>query len=859
MAEKIASRAAQQTAASDYLFHLDALPPQISFRRRVELTGWLLHRHGRPIHGLRGIVKSSLRHARSYKGRRKHARPAIGAAYQDIPEAGVSGFLLEIDHLPLGGCELEIQVKDHEKNWRTIFGQRMQAFPLDFLGRLGLREVQKLLVRQLEDSYAGTRPNLTLDAGELEEIEARLSAAESELAPAAIKTVRLFATSKSNLFIIEIAQLVCAGFREAGFRAELFVDHLPEEKMPNDTIQIVVTPHEFYNLFLTPKLPLERVRKLTRQLYLLGTEQPESDWFHSNLLIAPYARAMLDINSLGVGSYRARGLRCFHLPLGYHPMLERTNSEAGAERDLDLCLLGSLTDRREKFLAAHADFFARRKCHLRLVPITFAKTEETKSYLPVNARNALLQRTKILLNVHYSDLRYFEWHRMLVGLANGCCIITETCEGFAPLVPGKHFVMVEPEELVRCCDYYLEHPAEREAIARAGRDFVRERLTQASNCVSCVRQIESGHPFSLGEVVQPDRTAGDLVAETGGESGSKLFWRALRQDIRNFFQPTERAPITIAPLVADTETLQAVRERRHDYATRFALQEDAGRSDAEAWRISDNEAFRKSATPAISVVITLYNYARYIRQCVRSLEEAALAAIPGGIEVLIVDDASTDRSLREARQTQRDSPLPIRLVGKKFNTGLADARNVGLRWARAPYAFIMDADNLIFPLALEQLYMAITESGAAAAYSILCRFHGQPDNRSGLLSYYDWDPRMLVEFPYIDAMALFDREKLIALGGYDNDLFKIGWFGWEDYELWLRMAAAHLRAAFVPNILCLYRHHEASMSNTTNLFETDLVRHLIARYQRLLDEYQPKDRVFGVEWAQLQPNERSDA
>ena len=163
----------------------------------------------------------------------------------------------------------------------------------------------------------------------------------------------------------------------------------------------------------------------------------------------------------------------------------------------------------------------------------------------------------------------------------------------------------------------------------------------------------------------------------------------------------------------------------------------------------------------------------------------------------------------------------------------------------------MDADNLIFPRALEELYKAITRSGSAAAYSILCRFRGQPNNRSGLLSYFDWDPRMLVEHPYIDAMALFDRPQLLALGGYDNELFKIGWFGWEDYELWLRMAAAHLRAVLVPNILCLYRHHESAMSRTTNLFEIDLVRHLIARYQRLIDEYPPKKQIFGVERARL--------
>jgi hypothetical protein len=82
---------------------------------------------------------------------------------------------------------------------------------------------------------------------------------------------------------------------------------------------------------------------------------------------------------------------------------------------------------------------------------------------------------------------------------------------------------------------------------------------------------------------------------------------------------------------------------------------------------------------------------------------------------------------------------------------------------------------------------------------------------------------MLVEYPYIDAMALFDRRKLIEIGGYDTDLYKFGWFGWEDYDLWLRIAEAKLPVSFLPNVLCLYRHHQRAMSNTTNLFEEELV------------------------------------
>jgi hypothetical protein len=48
----------------DYLFHLDALPERIAFLRRLEITGWLFHREGKPIHGLRAVLNAPGRGAR---------------------------------------------------------------------------------------------------------------------------------------------------------------------------------------------------------------------------------------------------------------------------------------------------------------------------------------------------------------------------------------------------------------------------------------------------------------------------------------------------------------------------------------------------------------------------------------------------------------------------------------------------------------------------------------------------------------------------------------------------------------------------------------------------------------------------
>jgi glycosyltransferase involved in cell wall biosynthesis len=876
MSEQIVPR----NAVADYVFHFDAPLKQLSFNRQTKITGWLLHRQGLPTYGIRGIVRGKLRRRSIFKARRKRSRPLIAAAYPDLPEAGESGFLLELE-LPFGRSDVTIQVRDHEKTWQTILVTQIWAFPFTLLGRIGLPRVEHVLVTSLTELFLQKAKGITVSAFcEL------IAPAETESHYDSVKrftgalgrthrdinTVHLFVTSKSNLFIREIAELLSAGFRAAGCDAQLFVDQIPVENTGEDKIQIVVTPHEFFNLFLSYQLPWEKIQRLAKHLFLLGTEQPESEWFYSNLVIAPYARAMLDIHLSGVIGYRASGMRCFHLPLGYHPLLERRDASANSERNVDVCVLAAMTDRREAFIAANADWFADRNCHLRFVPLGFAKTETTRSYLPAARRNSLLQRTKILLNIHYSELPYFEWHRALIGLANRCLMITESCEGFAPLMPGKHFIMARAEHLTTCCEYYLEQEDEREAIAGAAYDFVRERLTQKDSCRAFLEEIQNAFPernatahyaFSMGANAEPNSKTEllpDALTKRISPRPFGLLLSALREDLSNMVRPVNRKSATAARkplgLTDSARSIAVLAAMRRGFTERLDCQERARQKGEAIFQLLDNQCFDRS-TPAISVVITLYNYAAYISECLQSLEDSNTATIPGGIEVVIVNDASTDDSLAKAIRALQTSRHPVRIIDKRFNTGLADARNIGLETARAPYAFILDADNMVLSRALERLYNKIVTEHSAAVYSMLCRFEGDKTRRDGLLSHFDWDLQMLVERPYIDAMALFDRQQLIDIGGYDKELYKFGWFGWEDYELWLRIAQANLRVSFVPNVLCLYRHHETSMSITTNFFDRELVAHLYERYHALVEVYPPKNRILGVNRSQFEQASRT--
>ena len=102
----------------------------------------------------------------------------------------------------------------------------------------------------------------------------------------------------------------------------------------------------------------------------------------------------------------------------------------------------------------------------------------------------------------------------------------------------------------------------------------------------------------------------------------------------------------------------------------------------------------------LSVIVPAYNTLPYLSACLQSLEKQTLA----GMEVVLVDDGSTDGSGRVLReQTQKDPRF--RYIGQA-NGGLSVARNTGLRAARGRYVAFLDSDDWIAaPDSFERNYL----------------------------------------------------------------------------------------------------------------------------------------------------------
>jgi glycosyltransferase involved in cell wall biosynthesis len=247
-------------------------------------------------------------------------------------------------------------------------------------------------------------------------------------------------------------------------------------------------------------------------------------------------------------------------------------------------------------------------------------------------------------------------------------------------------------------------------------------------------------------------------------------------------------------------------------------------------RVTDTPGWTRANGTEVSAIITLHNYGRFVRDAI----ESALASEGVRIEVIVVDDRSTDDGAVVVRALMGERPeAAIRLVEQRVNTGVQRARNLAFSHARSPYAFVLDADNLVYPGGIAKLRDAlVADPQAAFAYGIIERF--SDDGATGLMGLEGWDERRLARSHYIDAMAVVDVGAWREVGGYVTDPALE--LGWEDYDLWLSFASHGYRGTHVREIVGRYRVHGISSLAITTLDTSELMGRLQARHARFFRE-----------------------
>ena len=162
----------------------------------------------------------------------------------------------------------------------------------------------------------------------------------------------------------------------------------------------------------------------------------------------------------------------------------------------------------------------------------------------------------------------------------------------------------------------------------------------------------------------------------------------------------------------------------------------------------------------ITVAISLFNYGHFIEQ---AIESVCKQTISSEIDLVIVDDASTDNSVNIVEKYKENNKSLISGLASfhceihKQNKGLAEARNTAFEIAKTDNILVLDADNYLLPQACNCLLKRLNRASKSigAMYPILA-VEGHSYQR--IANELPWDRKRFCTGNYIDAMALVRRE-----------------------------------------------------------------------------------------------------
>ena len=225
----------------------------------------------------------------------------------------------------------------------------------------------------------------------------------------------------------------------------------------------------------------------------------------------------------------------------------------------------------------------------------------------------------------------------------------------------------------------------------------------------------------------------------------------------------------------------------------------------------------------ISVVVTSYNHEKYIEQCLRSIFNQTYR----NIELIILDDGSTDGSNQIIQNVLNDSPFETSFESHE-NLGVVKNRNMGLGLTKGDYLLFVDSDNYLDMDYIEQLYSKLIETNADIAYCDLFN----PEKEEFYLKSRKFDLTAFLNASFIDNCSLI-RRSIIGNARYDE---KLNRKKLEDYDFLLNLILNNgAKAVYQTNTKLNYRVFETGSISLRNS-----VKYHYEIYLEILEKYLDK-------------------
>jgi len=252
--------------------------------------------------------------------------------------------------------------------------------------------------------------------------------------------------------------------------------------------------------------------------------------------------------------------------------------------------------------------------------------------------------------------------------------------------------------------------------------------------------------------------------------------------------------------------------------------------------------------PKVSIIIPVYNCENYLSEAI----ESCLNQSYTNIEVVVVDDGSTDRSLKVAEKYKER----ITLISS-LHQNAACARNIGLRNSDGSYVSFLDADDVLVPTKIARQVECLELQNVDFVYGDWCRISKSTANIKEVIKLHQFDDLVRVtledRFPeesIIVGCGLYRRDLINRVGGWDESIDVQ-----DDRMFHFKIALANPKFFHQPGVVVFYRtEHQYSLSSKYQLSEKDYVdsfRSIHRVIDGMFESLKQSNRSSSVYWRAL--------
>jgi glycosyltransferase involved in cell wall biosynthesis len=252
--------------------------------------------------------------------------------------------------------------------------------------------------------------------------------------------------------------------------------------------------------------------------------------------------------------------------------------------------------------------------------------------------------------------------------------------------------------------------------------------------------------------------------------------------------------------------------------------------------IRENMNVRKKNYPKVSIIITCYNYGRFVADAINS----ALSQTYKNLQVIVVNDGSTDNSDEVIKQFSGK----ITYINQN-NAGAAQARNNGIAESAGDYCICLDADDYISPDYVSDAVKLIDENTIVSPAMYMADKDLNPNGKFWPTEYViktngNTLREILIQNKAVQT-SMFPKKKWEIVGGYDKNTVRA-----EDYIFWVDLVNAGCKVKYLdPKKMYLkYRLHGPSRKNIVEL--SVVKEYVYKKYNIFKESFSREEKIKAI-------------